>query len=436
MKRITVIPTRPLVHMCDQWCFLHSSSEETSTSRNKPNMASRQEFIVNSEHPITISSTFSPSSSAPLPLVLNCALTQVSVKLRLGDYFNDITISTIVRLEVEYLPPEEVVRVFSVPMDVTTLPYSDHVDTQPIYLTKLHFYIIPLYYKYNLKPKRVTFTKRALSMLLETTEENIEFALSTNTKEINKICRTVATSLRLEYTTAGARVFINGVDDTTAYKVVSDPDSFYRSTFMLRFYLRQYVSLRRERLTAANARYYLAWDSAKTIQRFFLVCFAKQKVLLIRLRDLLSGISGRNKADRLVLERVSELVYTKLNLKMNLRASFRGVEVIIYGKFFRYRNEWNLFLHIEEVLDATEAADATRLLPLNVQTVVDDGYLRHVVGNIEKLNKSSSGADYNEIMKMQEARVEIFNTVPNFIDVMLSKQKTRMAVRLIKYIVF
>ena len=76
----------------------------------------------------------------------------------------------VTRLEVEYLDPNDVAVIFS-PVEVTSA--TQHLDVQPIYVKNLHFTISPFYYKYQIKPKKLTISKTALSRLLEISEEEV-----------------------------------------------------------------------------------------------------------------------------------------------------------------------------------------------------------------------------------------------------------------------
>ena len=56
--------------------------------------------------------------------------------------------------------------------------------------------------------------------------------------------------------------------------------------------------------------------------------------------------------------------------------------------------------------------------------------------NLSQSQEIKFGDAFEEIIKAPETRSIIFNSIPKFIDVMISKQKTRMALKLIKYFAF
>jgi hypothetical protein len=140
-------------------------------------------------------------------------------------------------------------------------------------------------------------------------------------------------------------------------------------------------------------------------------------------------------------KKMSDIAFSKVHLYLSLYSSFRGLDVTVAGKYFKSSGSWNLLVHVEEGRRKNVSEDIKREMnvtaqggwPLNAQAVVDENYLRYMCGNIEEL-VGQDLVDLDGLLSNRLYRSLVFNALPNFIDVISSKQKGRMAVKLLKYI--
>ena len=263
-------------------------------------------------------------------------------------------------------------------------------------------------------------------------------------KVINGFCKAVLANIRFEHTTLGVKIFFNGVDEEKSYRIVSDVSTFYRSLAIIETFLISRIYLRRRHKKKVTAE--LALQQMLRQQRAILIlqCFvrallAKQRVAMMQMLFIFTAPKKKGLAH---LKKMSSIAMTKLNILLSQHCIFRGMEVTIAGKFFRYQENWYLLVHAEEghhqIVSGVRCTGNVPITgqigwPLNAQTIVDEDNLRYMCGNIEEL-QGKDLVDMDALLTTRLHRLLVFNALPNFIDVVTSKQKGRMAVKLLKYI--
>ena len=424
------LPDRP--NLCDQWCLLQSPEEKYPGNA----AMARMDIVACSELPI-------PSNDEHESIRFNSVITQVTIYARIGDYFEDRKVGLTARLEVEYQPPEEVIEIF----ERNDIPSSaENLDVQPIYVTKLHFHISPCYYKYPIKPKKLTFTKKALSSMLEISEEEIDVVLSGEMKMINNFCRIVLLeNIRFGHTTRGVRMFVNGVDEDTQYMSVTDVENYYRSLEIIEtFLINTIYTVRKEKMRIAAERLIIEnvrkGKAILVLQRFIRCSIAKQRVALLSMQKLSKAGRGHKAAAN---RKMQSLAMRKVNMILTLYSEFRGVKCTVAGKFFKTDDGvWHLLVHAEEghrrrgiseYSQQKAALAEERGWPINAQAIIDEDHLRWMCGNIEEL-VGQDLVNMDALLQNRLYRTIIFHSLPNHIDVLTSYEKGKMAVKPLKFL--
>ena len=297
--------------------------------------------------------------------------------------------------------------------------------------------------RYPILPKRLTFTKRALAEIMEMAEGEIDIILAQEMREINRFCRAVLTNIRFEHTTFGVRMFLSGVNEERSYRIVSEVDSFYLNLGIIETFLVRQVYSRRQHKKKLKAELALRLlrrqhSAVLVLQRFIRVVLAKQRVALLHIYALSNAPKKKGSEH---IKKMSSIAMMKLNMFLSLYCTFRGVEVTINGKYFKRDDGWCLLIHAKEggrlnLLETGKkgmnGSDQGEW-PLNAQTIVDEDYIRYMCGNIEEL-QGQDLVDMDALLANRLHRILVFNALPGFIDVVLSRQKGRMAIKLLKYI--
>ena len=419
------------MNFCDQWCLLQTPDEKYPGNA----AMSKLDIVACSELPV-------PKNDGHESIRFNSIITQVTIYARIGDYFEDNKVGLIARLEVEYLPPEEVIEIF----ERNEVPFStDNLDVQPIYVTKLHFHITPLYYKYPVKPKKLTFTKKALSSMLEISEEEIDIVLGGKMKIINNFCRVVLQeNIRFDHTTRGVRMFVNGVDEDTHYTLVTDLETYYKSLEIVENFLINFVYQTRKEKTRIAAEQLIIENRRKAyavliLQRFVRCSTAKQRVALLHMLRLSEAGRGQRAA---AIKKMQSIASRKISMMLTCYAEFRGVKCTVAGKFFINQGTWYLLVHVEEGYRRRDVSMYVKrrmvgneqvALPINAQVIIDEDHLRWMCGNIEEL-VGQDLVDMDTLLQNRLYRTIIFHSLPEFIDVHTSYEKGKMIVKLLKFL--
>ena len=383
-----------------------------------------------------------PKNDGPESIRFNNVITQVTIYARIGDYFEDKKVGLTARLEVEYLPPEEVVEIFE---RNDTSYGAENLDVQPIYVTRLHFHINPFYYKYPVNPKKLSFTKKALSSMLEITEEEIDVVLGSEMKVINNFCRVVLLeNIRFDHTTRGVRIFVNGVDEDTQYTIVTDVETYYKSLETIEtFLINSIFKIRKERMRIEAEQLVIDNRRRRTailvLQRFIRCCISKQRVALLRILKLSKAERGQRAA---AIRRIQSITMKNINMVLTLYAEFRTVQCTVAGKFFVQEGVWYLLVHVEEGFRRRDinvfakrnmVANEQSSWPINAQIIIDEDHLRWMCGNIEEL-VGQDLVDMDALLQNRLYRTIIFHSLSQFIDVHTSYEKGKMIIKLLKYL--
>ena len=128
-------------------------------------------------------------------------------------------------------------------------------------------------------------------------------------------------------------------------------------------------------------------------------------------------------------------MYDNLNLQLWTEISFRGIAFDIAGKYYKHNNRWSLLVHIEEKSSPLGSNnDEPYYQKLNTQTILDEDHIRSICLSIEELSNKDLVRDIDLVLSVKKNRWLIFNSLNNFLDVLVSKDKSKIAVKLLKYI--
>jgi hypothetical protein len=127
-------------------------------------------------------------------------------------------------------------------------------------------------------------------------------------------------------------------------------------------------------------------------------------------------------------------VYDNLNLQLWTEISFRGIAFDIAGKYLKHDNTWSLLVHIEEKSFPLGSNNEPYYQKLNTQIILDEEHIRSICMSIEELSNKDLVRDIDIILSVKKNRWLIFNSLNNFLDVLISKDKSKIAVKLLKYI--